>query len=206
MKKILAIVLVLLLLSSGTSYATTVSGQSAVYKVTVTKVEVQTEGMWVTVATPNQQMDIASGDVNAVIGTIISSSTIKAGTYTGFAVTVDATFEVKGFSDLLGARYYTTSSGTGSVSPSSTWDWDNLPVDYAERSLTVPGYTAVTMEATGKTIVIKPGSGISFKFAFNTTGTITYNGADVVLSGPPTINFTATIDGTAYGPYTMTVQ
>lgn len=207
MKRILIVaILFFTLLLPHYSYATTVSGQSGIYKVTLTNVQVYDGTNWITIATPNQEMDIASGNVNDVIGTVVSSIDIVAGTYTGFANTVSATFSIKGFVDSGATRYYTTSSGTNSIA-SASWDWDDLPSDYAETSLTVPGLTSVTMEKTGVSITIRPGSSISFAFSFSTTSTITLDGSNnIVLAGAPGISFTATVDGTTYGSYTMTQQ
>jgi len=206
MKKTLVItILFFILVFPKTSYAVTVSGQSGVYKVTLTNVQVYDGASWTTIATPNQEMDIASGSVGAIIGTVVSSLAIDAGTYTGFATTVSATITVEGFVDSGGTRYYTIATGTNSIAAAS-WDWDSLPADYDENALTVTGKTSITMEVTGQSMVINPGSDISFSFSFNTTSTLGLDGTDVELSAAPGIAFTAIIDGTTYGPYTMSEQ
>ena len=124
-------------------------GNASTYKITVQSVQMRsaTTGQWVTIATPNQEVDIAAVSASQVAGTLLSNVTIPVDTYDNFKMVLSETMNVSGSHNDAGTDWYTKANGTvtltGDGTVDSTVDWDadvtdNItPVEGANESATI---------------------------------------------------------------------
>ncbi len=187
-------------------------GDADTYKITVKTIRLRdsSSGSWVIIASPNQEVDIASVSAGAVAGSMASSAKVPVGSYDNFLLEVS---EVIKFSGTDGTTH--TKSG-GSVTltgndadDDSTATWDSFPPD-VETSETVATDTTTLSEkgeitATldlengggGDTslylygssnlstpITVNADSVISMSFDFDTQNTATLSG-DIMIFAPP---------------------
>ncbi|HOX22941.1 MAG TPA: DUF4382 domain-containing protein [Elusimicrobiales bacterium] len=167
MKKILFTLMVLALPLSAALNAAA-AGNPSTYKVTIKKVQLKkTDGTWVTIAEPNQELDIAAANAGAVAGSMMSDSAVPAGNYVNFRVVVGKTMSVKG-SDSASATcvgtHYTKNGGaitlTGTAaSAGNTKNWTaDPPVATTTLTETVTTDTTVLADQGEMTITLKLGA------------------------------------------------
>lgn len=86
------------------------AGDPTAYKVTVLSIQLKTSaGNWVTIASPNKELDIASVGAGAVAGSFAPDTNIPAGDYVNFKIVLS---NVIRFSGSDGAGRYTRAGGT----------------------------------------------------------------------------------------------
>lgn len=166
MKKTLAL-LMGLLLPMGLSLKAAASGDAESYKMTITKIEFKkSDGTWVTIASPNQEIDIAAANAGDVAGSLLSDSAIPAGSYVNFRLTANKSLTVKG-SDAAGTgcvgTNYTKSGGavtlTGTAATSgNTATWPQDPPTAVTLTETVESATTVVGDAGEMTQTLKLGA------------------------------------------------
>lgn len=83
--------------------------------------------------------NIASGDAGDTMGNYLSNSSIPAGTYTKFRVTLSRTQTIKGQGSYLGTTYYTTTqNGTVEQGGTTFYKATTDPTKYEGVSFKVP--------------------------------------------------------------------
>jgi hypothetical protein len=195
------------------------AGNASTYKITVQSIQLKKDtGSWVTITSPNQEIDIASVAQNSVASSF-SNVVIPAGNYVNFKCVVSETVK---FSGSDGAGHYTASGGvltlTGDGTVNSTTDWTADPPE-ANVTLTENAEThsaASEGEITANLdihpsdgdnymeiykitdlatpIVVNASSKISMYFDFDTQNTIHY----VSVAGNDTMYFTPPQTGTKF--------
>lgn len=93
---------------------------AATYKATVQRMELKNDaGNWVTIATPNKEIDIAAVGAGAVAGSFLNDASIPIGNYVNFRLTISETMKVAGHD----GTNYTNAGGsavlTGSAATSA---------------------------------------------------------------------------------------
>lgn len=156
--------------------ATVVTATPAVYKVTLKKLEVSTNGgtTWITLKEADQEMDIASVTAGQVAAGYVSNAALPVGTYNRMRVTISATFKMQGFAyyNTNDRTYFTTAGGdsnvTGNVSDTSQFS------GYAEQGITVPGQTQLQSEfdLSSTPMTITMGGTQKAKVSFDVTNTL----------------------------------
>ena len=156
--------------------ATVATATPAVYKVTLKKLELSTNGgsTWITIKEADQEMDIASVNAGQVAAGYISNVSIPVGTYNRMRVTISATFKMQGFAyyNTNNKTYFTTASGDsnvdGNVSSIASF------TGYAEQSITIPGQTQLQSEfnLSGSPMTIKMGAIQKATVSFDVTNTL----------------------------------
>ena len=167
MKKILLALLAatLPMLAAVTASA---AGNPDTYKVTVKKIQLKTQaGSWVTIAQPNQEIDIAAANAGAVAGSLMSDSAIPAGNYVNFRMVIAKNISVKGSDSASGTcvgTHYTKSGGaitlTGtaaSAGKTTTWTADP-PVATVNLAETAATDTTVLGDQGEMTITLSLGA------------------------------------------------
>ncbi|MCX5693535.1 MAG: hypothetical protein NT014_00120 [Candidatus Omnitrophica bacterium] len=181
-------------------------------------------GTWVTIATPNQELDIASGSQNAAVGGF--SLTIPAGEYVNFRATCSETMKFSGSA----GTHYTKAGGSITVkgddatdASTATWASDppatNNVTPVGTHTLILSQQGEVTMVADLKNggdidddmvvyaktdlspISVKSDSRVSMFFDFDTQSTVHYESAiDEMYLTPPKegSQFGVTVDGVSY--------
>ena len=176
-------------------------GDATTYKMTIQSVQLKssTDNTWVTIATPNEEVDIvndASGQ-NTVAATISSGIAIPTGSYDNFKLVISETMTVAGSQ---GANF-TAAGGAvtigGGVNSETTVNWGGFPPPNTTLTETVNSYSAAAAgEVTftldldagdadnyievyrngdlGTPITITATSVISMWFDFDTQGTIVF--------------------------------
>lgn len=199
------------------------AGNPDTYKVTVQSVQLKNDaGNWVTIATPNQEIDIADAGVGAVAGSFMNDAVIPPGNYVNFKIVLSETVK---FSGSDGATNFTRSGGSitltgGDANAASTATWvDPLPVTTQTEAVeshhiggpagevTVhlnldAGDADDYMEVLGKAdltnpVVVTANSAVSMYFDFDTQGTVLHQAV-----GPPVdeiMIFTPPKEGTRFG-------
>lgn len=201
-----------LLFVMGNAYAL---GDATHYYVTIQEIALkQVGGAWVTIASPNQEIDICNVSVGQAAATIGASLKIPAGEYDNFKVKVSSTMRFEGADGLN----YTKDGGTitmegghvdGSAASTATWagSTPGLDVEPGAQSGTYttnvleqgvvtinlnlhPGDTDGYMEVYGSSnlatpISVKEDSAISMWFDFDTKNTVGYT----VAPGPVDIMY-----------------
>lgn len=156
--------------------ATVATATPAVYKVTLKKLELSTNGgsAWITIKEADQEMDIASVSGGQVAAGYVSNAAIPVGTYNRIRVTISATFKMHGFAyyNTENRTYFTTASGDSSVvgNVSNTAQFTG----YAEQSITIPGQTQLQSEfdMSASPLIIKMGTTQKATINFDVTNTL----------------------------------
>ncbi len=179
------------------------SGAPSEYIVHVEKIQLKNavSNTWVTIGTPNVDVNIADVSPGAVAASFSSGISIPAGTYNNFKIIISKTFTIKGYINDGGTDYYTKAGGSltmnGTVASdgsTATWPGGALPsgtVQLNETGDTVTttapaGEATYTLDLNGSTsdiemylktdlatpITITASSTISMWFSFDTQGTL----------------------------------
>lgn len=190
--------LILTFLITPDSYA---AGDAETYKMTVQRVQLKNDATdtWVTISTPNRELDIAAVNAGAVAGTLVGDSTIPVGNYDNFKMVISETLSFSG----ADGTNYSKSGGTITVTGSdanaaSTATWGGaLPnstfTESVESHTAVAGEqgeVSVTLDLDAgdadnyfevylqndltNTINITANSKVTMSFDFDTQGTINY--------------------------------
>jgi hypothetical protein len=128
----------LITISNNTSYA----GNAATYKMTVQSIQLKkSDGTWVTIAQPNQEIDIASVSAGATAASLLSDAPIPVGQYVNFKMVFSETMK---FSGSDGAHYTVAGStvtvngdNAGLSASTATWTTDppaNTTLDETNES------------------------------------------------------------------------
>lgn len=196
-------------------------GDAATYKVTVQSVQLKNDaGTWITIATPNQEIDIASAAAGAVAGSFMNDATVPPGNYVNFKIVLSETMT---FSGSDGANF-TRSGGdvtiTGNdAAAASTATWSGFPPNATPAEsveshqlagpagevtvhLNLAGDTDNYIEVYGRSDLTSPvsvtvSSAVSMYFDFDTQNTVIHQ-----LMGLPALNvmfFTPPQAGTQFG-------
>ena len=184
------------------------AGAATKYIITVQTIQLRNDsGEWVTIATPNQPINIADVDVGAVAGSFLNDASIPFGNYVNFKLIISETMTVAGSDGI----HFTTANGsavlTGNAATAADLDGmiptldeggtetHNLAakgdmtiqvnLDNSDADDYIEIYAAVDL---GDPLVIKRGSVVSMWFDFDTAGTIHYVAADGWGAGSPASN------------------
>ena len=225
MKKLtfLAVAIILSIFLISNCYA---QGNAETYIVRVLRVEIRkTDGTWITIATPNQEIDITSANAGATVGSL--SGFVPPGSYDNFRLRLSETMRFAGSDD----AHYTRAGGdltiTGNVgTAASTATWVKDPTENADLVENVESWTNtapagevtahldlnandgdnyIEVYATNNSstpITVNADSAISMYFDFDTQGTIMHQnvaGDDIMTFLPPRTGtrFGITVDGTS---------
>ncbi|MDP1854177.1 MAG: DUF4382 domain-containing protein [Candidatus Omnitrophota bacterium] len=200
------------------------AGNADTYKITVQSIQLKSSaGNWVTIASPNREIDIASVNSGAIAASLASDVSVPVGTYVNFKIVVS---EIIKFSGSDGVNYTkaggaVTVTGTA-ASAASTATWPTAPpttvVTMTENTeshtavLAQKGEITATMDMDAgdadnymeiyrsndltTPITVNAGSTVSMFFDFDTQGTINY----INLGGLNEIMFfTPPQSGTQFG-------
>lgn len=182
------------------------AGSATTYIVTIQSIQLKDDaGTWVTIATPNSNIDIAAVDAGAVAGSLLSSAAIPVGNYVNFKVVFSETMTVAGV-DTLGN--YTTAGGsavlTGTATTSaglpgtitvfteSAETWNNSSAGSMTIQVDLDGGDAdnyIELYATADLttpLVVTSTSSVSMWVDFDTAGTINYVNVNGFAAGIPT--------------------
>lgn len=205
-------------------FSSSYAGDATTYKMTVQTVQLKTSaGNWVTIASPNQEIDIASVSGGAAAGSFFNDAAIPVGSYVNFKLILSETMKFSGSDQ----GHNTTAGGTITLTgtdanAASTATWQGvLPnanlVEGNETCDGTAGETTVTLnldagdadnyiEVSAGTdsatpITVAQSSEISMFFDFDTQDTIHYQNAggnDIMFYTPPGAGtqFGITVDGT----------
>lgn len=198
------------------------AGDATTYKITVQEVKLlKSDGVtWVTIASPNQEIDIASASAGATAGSFFSD--IPAGDYINFELVVSETMKFSGTDGGHNTRQGGTITITGndaSDASTATWAADPPNATLTEGNETcdgTAGEVTVTLDldagdadsyievrrGTNLTtpISVKSDSEISMYFDFDTQNTVHFEaagGANIMYYTPPGAGtkFEITVDG-----------
>lgn len=140
------IIILLGIFFSSISYAI---GNASTYKMTVQSIQLKrdSDDTWVTISSPNQEIDIASVTAGATAASLVSGSNIPAADYDNFKLVISETFSVSG-SD---GTNYTKSGGAVTVtgddsSDASTATWDTTPPSGCTLAETTESHTTTVSE------------------------------------------------------------
>ncbi len=222
--KCLLIVVFILMLFTTKSFAT---GNASTYKVTVQNIQLKNDaGSWVTIATPNQVIDIAAVAAGAVAGSFMNDASIPVGNYVNFKVVLSETMV---FSGSDGATNITRSGGDVTVTgadaaAASTATWASFPPNAtltenveSHKSSGTPGEVTAHLDLAGDTdgyievyaksdlgdpVSINMNSVVSMYFDFDTQGTVIWTNAgdgNIMFFTPPQegTQFGITVDGSS---------
>ena len=195
------------------------AGDADVYRVTVMSIQLlNTSDEWVTIATPNEEVNICNANAGEVARSFASDAQVPVGSYKNFRIRLSETMTVSG-SD---GAHYTTSGGrvtlVGDGTCASTVDWGSYPPtaqvtlsEGAESHTTTAsqqGETIFTLDLnpgdgnnyidisckTGQStpVVVKSDSAMNMWFDFDTRNTVHWDGGDTMYYTPPR-------EGTAFG-------
>jgi hypothetical protein len=200
-------------------------GDASTYKVTVQSIQLKTvAGTWVTIASPNQVLDIASVSAGATAGSFLNDAVIPVGTYDNFKVVLSETMIFAGND---GARYtraggnVTVTGADGNAASTATWAGfppnANLTENAESYQATAPGGEVTAnldldtgdadnyIEVYGRNDLTNPvtvteNSTISMSFDFDTQGTVIWTNAgdgNIMFFTPPQsgTRFEMTVDG-----------
>jgi|GEM_PF-4642336 len=202
--------------------AVSYAGDASIYKVTVQSIQLKTSsGSWVTIASPNQEIDIASVSAGAVAASLLSDVKIPAGSYVNFKIVLSETMKFSG-SD---SGFYTKEGGsitlTGDdVTDGSTATWTSDPpicsltesVETATVNSSEQGEVTAILDLENggdadnyieiysdsdltTPITVNENSEVSMYFTFDTQGTVNY----VNIGGNNIMYFTPPGAGTTFG-------
>lgn len=226
MKKItfLAVAIILSMFHISNCYA---RGNAETYIVRVLRVEIRkTDGTWITIATPNQEIDIASANAGATAGSL--SGSVPPGSYDNFRLRLSETMRFSG-SD---TAQYTRAGGNVTVTgndsnDASTATWATYPPDTEELVENAESHSSagpagevtaqldldandgdnyIEVYATNNSstpVTVNADSAISMYFDFDTQGTIIYDSTsgdgNIMFFLPPQTGtrFGITVDGTS---------
>jgi hypothetical protein len=219
--RFLIVTVFMILCFAGKSFAL---GNATAYWVTVKSIQLKNDaGQWVTIATPNQDLDIAGVSPGAVVHSFMNDAVIPPGNYVNFKVVLSETVRfagTDGATNITGGGGSITISGTA-ASAASTATWPAFPPT-AVCSLTENGETwknsgspelvtayldlandgndymeVLAMSDLTTPVAIKSDSTISMYFDFDTQNTILLGGVQVMTFLPPQqgTQFGITVDG-----------
>lgn len=164
------------------------SGGGQVYKVTITTIEISTDGgsTYTTLFSGSQEIDIAGVDAGAVAAGLVSGADLPDGTYNTVRATVARTIKVKGYRNIGGTTYYTNGQSDSNAF-STRSGTDNPPTDstFAESTFDIGGPASETK--TGLAIVMSQESSPIVTVKFNTAGVVTESGG-LPSIGAPTVD------------------
>jgi hypothetical protein len=225
MKNKKMLLLLTILLVSLFNLSEVFAGNASVYKMTVQAVQLKTStGSWITIASPNTQIDVAGVSANAIAGSILTNSSIPVGEYVNFKLRMSETMIYSG----TDGAAYTKSGGAITLTGDGTCGTTDLfaadpPISQVTLTETAETYTAVAaeqgevtatlnidpadgddyIEVTRKTdlttpISVKSDSEVSMYFDFDVNNTVHYVAlAGLVFYTPPQsgTKFGITVDG-----------
>lgn len=216
-RKILLIAIIGSIFFGAYSYA---AGDASTYKITVQRIELKnTADTWVTIATPNQEIDIASVAAGAVAGSLLNDAAIPVGNYDNFRIRVSETIKVSGsdganYTNASGSAILTGDAATSADLPGtitafteSAETWNNTSAGEMTIQVNLDGGDADSyFEVYGTTDLATPisitlDSTISMWFDFDTQSTINYtaaNGLGVGIPASDAMYFTPPGSGTAF--------
>ena len=201
------------------------AGNTDTYKITVQSIQLKnTDGQWVTIATPNQELDIAAVSSGAVAASFLNKASIPAGSYDNFKLVISETMKVSGSDVDGGTTYYTRSGGAVTITgddsnAASTSTWVGaLPnatlaetTDTATTVLRQKGEVTYTLDLKASDgndyieiysttdlatpITVNVNSTISMWFDFDTAGTVHYQ---LIGAGDHAVFYTPPGEGTAF--------
>lgn len=188
-------VLFLALLFPCPSYA----GDATVYKITIKEIKLlKSDGVtWVTIASPNQEVDVASVNAGATAGSFLAGIKIPEGDYINFEVVVSETMKYAGSDaghNVTQGGLLTITGDDATDGQSDTWATDPPGAasnEYAETCDGTAGESTITVDlenggdaddyfevrrGTNLTtpISVKSDSEFSISFDFDTQGCIHY--------------------------------
>ncbi len=154
------------------------TGTPSVYKVTVKKFRISSDGgtTWATIKDESVEFDIASADVGAAVGSFFAG-TFQPGTYNMIEHTPGATFKIKGYiiDGVSTTDYYTSTTAANGTASTTSFDPDNPPSDYGEATITAYGYSegdSLPAETQAVDIVIKKGANQKINIDFEVSNTL----------------------------------
>lgn len=167
------------------------TGPASVYKVRVSKFELNNGTSWITVFTgTSDALDIASVSSGASAGSFLSGLSVPDGTYTQVRVTPSPTFVISGRDDGTAPTTYTTATaGNGGGSAPTT-----VASQQAEFTLTltggnVPGASTTDFSATP--ITVKDGvANRKIRVSFDVSNAIDTQGG-ALWPAQPTVTMSA---------------
>ena len=130
--KTLRYLLVISIISVTLSYLmidSSYAGNADTYKITVQKIQLKnSSGEWITIATPNQEIDIASVNAGSTVASFFNDASIPVGSYKNFKIVNSETIKVSG----ADGTHYTKSGGAVTISgtaasAASTETWPSDP-------------------------------------------------------------------------------
>lgn len=153
-------------------------GPATVYKVTLTKFELSSDGgaNYITVFEGTSAvLDIASAaDTSTSVGNFMSGLSVPDGTYNHYRVTPSATFTISGHDGTSYTTAHTEGAGGSTPTTDSTLE--------AECTVTIPGGVAAEHDALPTPITVKDGvSDHRVRVKFDTSLAIEENGTDHLL-------------------------
>lgn len=180
------------------------AGNAATYKMTVQQIQLmKSDGTWVTIGQPNQEIDIASVNAGATAASLVSDDPVPPGQYVNFKLLIS---ENMTFSGSDGA-HYTVNGGDVTIrgadaNAASTEDWGvsgspnvtftetteshtaTEPADVSQEEVTArldldagdaDDYIEVYLiNNLGNPLNVTTDSVISMSFDFDTQGTVSY--------------------------------
>ncbi len=161
------IITAVICMSYSVCYGVPTTGDPTIYKVTIKQIKLKSvKGNWVTIATPNQEVDLRSAAANGLAGSLAASMNIPTDTYVNMMIVISNTIKAAGIDggdgNQTGAGAIVTITG-GQVADASSQTWtggkpstDTVAVDTdhaGHPSLVVGGGPGAEM-----TFVIKLGA------------------------------------------------
>jgi hypothetical protein len=170
-------------------------GNSSVYRVTISKVEVsQDKVSWITLGEGAQEFNIASVSVGQQAGAYVSGKGIPVGTYRYVRVTVSRTMYISGSGVKDSTRYYTSAEtveglgGSGQFGVATTTTNTEIATIVIPSQCPSPDPTRETLEVSGDNLIVTStleepftvtaGSG-TLEINFHTQTTIEFDPDDV---------------------------
>ena len=165
------------------------SGDAAgIYTVTVTKVEVSSDGggTFTTIFDGSKAINIAAADAGAVAAGLASGAAVAPGTYNRVRTTIGATLLLKGYVN-NGATTIYTNGGTDT----GAFTTNNSAADAPGGTYTTSTFTIPNRTSTMTVSIVVPSSGnATVRISFDTSGVITQS-SGIPSVGAPTITVTS---------------
>lgn len=163
------------------------TGPATVYKVTITKFEMNNGTKWITVSNGSSTtLDIASVTSGQAAGNFFAGLNVPDGSYTQVRVTISPTFIISGSVGTDGTTIYTTAalSGGACVSSSNAANQTQCTVD-------APALPAPTADNLPQTLTVTNGvPSHKIRVNFNVSAAVQEGVAEVMYPGQPTVTMT----------------